>query len=688
MAVGYGTTSGGTLDGTIIKITSAGGDTETDITLGSSNWVGPHYDLVFGGRGATATVEDAGGMVLSVGETWRVTYSMLYTEVDVTDAAEFDSIGPYTGSVNTQYIITCTSGGTVGVEDLIFSYSTNNGADSTGTVTVPATDFPGVPPEQADYAIGSLGMSLRFFSPQQWNTGDSLVFDVTAETEGAIQTIILRDALSADAADDIDLELFIEDTFEFPTAYSTLTATDITITGNAVYTTDILGTEQAHPIFGGKLYADYRELRTATANVLGVVEDISSSSSVLGPAVADNPLGKATNMALTNSGGVAVYYIAVETDDEAGYTAALDVLTENDDIYSLVPLTNDDATKTLFSAHVIERSNEINNQWRITWLTNDEPQIAPIYTELSGGGDILATVTEYSPGNNLAVEATGALFETNGVTAGDTLRINFATDGEGNVTYAEYTVNFVVDEENLVLLAGPAAEITVAVKIEIHRSLTNSQYATALSQHAAQYNSRRTTLVWADNPVETDGTTMELYYVAAALAGQRSGVAPHAPLSQVDLAGVALDPQLGLSRTNLNTIASGGNWIVVKDFSGRVFTRHQLTSYNDPDDINQREQSKTTNLDHISRDFYTNTDDLFGQGNVSPEMLALIRQRLNSLIESISNRPYPAKLGPQMLGAEILELRVDELLRDTVIVEIDPAMPDPLNTLTIQFTVS
>jgi hypothetical protein len=173
------------------------------------------------------------------------------------------------------------------------------------------------------------------------------------------------------------------------------------------------------------------------------------------------------------------------------------------------------------------------------------------------------------------------------------------------------------------------------------------------------------------------------------LAGQRSGVPPHAPLSQVDIAGVFMSPQQNFSRSQLNTIASGGNWIVVKDpTTGRIFTRHQVSTEINPDNLIEREQSITTNVDHISRDFKSNTQDLFGQGNVSPEMLALIRQRTNSVIEEISNRPYTAKIGPQLLGAEIITLRVDELLRDTVLLEIKPNLPIPLNNLIIRLKVS
>lgn len=701
VSLGFSGTGG--LDGTILNITSAGGDTEITATLGSTDYPfvatassaapGPSsgcpdgvYEVPLGARGAILQICDSGDATSpSVGTIWEVTVSQDYTEVDVTNAAEFDTAGPYTGDKNTQYILTITTGGTVGTDDLIINIKTNNGADTEETLTIPASDFP---PASVDYAVGNKGMVLTFVSGTQWNTGDIVTFDVLGESEGEIHTLILRDPVGATAAVSFEADLFVKDTFEFPSEYYTLTGDDITISGSALLITDLLGSPAVPlEIHDGTLYADYRELRTENCNELRSLDRVTQVDDVLGPAVTDNPLSKAVFHGISESGGVAVFYMAICTDDYDGYEQALDILTENDDVYQLHCSTHDQAVKDLMRSHVLERSDQLNNQWRIAWVTNDQPLIKPIYTELANGDDILATVTEFTAGQIRLVEATNALFASNGVKGGDKFRINFSEDASGNVTYDEYTVDRVEDEDTLILLESLPGAITVPVQIEIHREQDNDEYAASLAGDAVQYNTRRVYDVWADNPVEDDGTAMDLLYVAAALAGQRSGVPPHAPLSQVSLTSISLDPQLKMSRTQMNTIAAGGVWIVTKDFDGRVFTRHQVSTVNDPADLNSREQSVTTNLDHISRDFLANTNDLFGQGNVSPEMVSLIRQRINSLIESISNRPYSAKIGPQMLGAEIIGLRIDEVLKDTIIVEIDPALPVPLNELTIFFRV-
>jgi hypothetical protein len=698
--MGFGGLGG--LDGTVLNITSEGNDTETTITLGeaeapfngssssstessSSGCPSGFYEVALGARGALMHICDGGnGSTVALGTVWEVAISQDYTEVDVTESAEFNTTGPYTGDTNTQYIMTVVSGGVVGTQDLIINVKTNNGADAEETSTILASEFP---PAEVAFSVGNKGMTITFVSGTEWNTGDIITFDVFGEAEGPIHTLILRDPIDIDAGISFQVDLFVRDTFQFPPEFTTLTADDITVDGSASYITDLLGTDAAHEIHDGTLYADYRELKTADCNELGSIDRVTNVSSVLGPAVEDNPLAKACFHGLENSGGVAVFYMAICTDDLDGYEAALDILTENDLVHGIVPLSHDQDVKDLAKAHVIERSDNLNNQWRIAWVTNDQPLVKEIYTELANEDDILATVEEFSSGLFRKVVASNALFISNGVKGGDKLRINFSTDAFGVTTYDEYVVDRVEEEDEIVLLTSLPGAITVPVKIEIHRAQDNNEYAASLAADSAQYNTRRVFNVWADTPVESDGSAMDLLYVASALAGQRAGMSPHAPMSQVTVSGISMDPQRKFSRTQLNTIASGGVWIVTKDFSGRVFTRHQLSTVTDPDNLNEREQSPTTNLDHISRDFLANTDDLFGQGNVSPEMVSLIRQRVNSLIESISNRPYPAKIGPQMLGAEIIGLRIDAVLKDTIIVEIDPALPVPLNDLTIYFRV-
>jgi hypothetical protein len=671
----------GGLGGTILTFTSVGGDTST-IELDDSLLIATTYYIPMGVRGAVLELTPGAGSVF-VGEQWSVAISQSYTEADVADDAEFDVTGPYTGEKNTQYQISIVQGGLVGTDDLLVNYTTNNGADIDGQITVPASDFSGSP---VDYALGTLGMVVTFVPAIQWNAGDLVLVDVEAEQEGAIHTLLFKDPIPVVTGIEMDMDLHVVKDVEFPESRYTLTADTITVEGNAFVIDDILGTVEPFAIIRGPLFADYRELNIENCNRVLSISSLTSIDDELGPAVELNPLGLAVDLARRNSGSVDVLYVALCEDSVTGYEEALEVLTENDFAYGLVPLSDDSVVKGMFRDHVLERSNENNNQWRKAWFGNTTSDIKAIETEAPSGGDLMATVEEFGTGLYRRVESLGALFATTGVEAGDTLRINYSLDTEGNDTYDEYIIDRVESEDSLILVSSLPGPITVAVKIEVHRDLNKNEFAEELSLYPATYDTRRINSVYIDGHEDELGNPRPLYYAAAALAGERSGVAPHAPLSQVELEGIYIDQQKKFSRDQLNVIAGGGNWIVVKDFTGRIFTRHQLTT--DMSDLNRQEDSITSNLDHISRDFLANTKDLFGQGNVSPAMVELIRQRVNSLIDKISNRPYPAKIGPQMLDAEILKLEIDPLLRDTINVEIDPDLPVPLNNLIIRFKVS
>jgi len=682
-AVGSGT---GNLNDTVLAISSDNGETEVLVTLTESNYDIPNtrYEVDLGTRGALLQVEDAGAGVLNDNDDWRVTVSQNYTEVDVTAPADVEMTGPYTGAKATQYIITCTSGGTVGTDNLIFAFQTTNGADTSGTIAVNAADFP---PAQVDYAFGNNNMQLSMFDTKQWNTGDVFTFDVASSSEGPTQTIVLRDSIDALAADNMTVNLFAVVTITMDDSNYTLDQNNITVNANATHQSDLLGTVQSLDVHNGVLFADYREQQTADVNTLGVVESVTAVAGLLGPVDPQNPLAQGVFDALSESNGVAVYYMALETDDVEGYTTALDILTESDVVYSIVPLTNDLEVKQLIVSHVDERSNETNNQWRIAWLSNDTPQIKPVYVALGNDDDLEATVENFGINGAKFVVSAGSLFVTNGVQPGDKLRINFDNSDPENPTYDEFVIDSVT-EDDLLLLTPLAAPIAVAVKIEIWKDLTNSEYAADIAAYSSAFDNRRVRAIWADNPVNADGSPRELFYLCAALAGLRSGAAPHAPLSEVTVSSILLDPVLKFGRTDLNVMASGGTWLVVKDNVGRVYTRHQLTTTANPDNLPEREDSITTNLDHISREFYDGTRDLIGQGNISPDMLSLISSRIKNISLTIESRYYSAILGPQLLGLEVVEIKQDEVLRDTVIVRLVPTLPVPLNQLDIYLTVS
>jgi hypothetical protein len=694
LQVGTGTDSGGTMDNTILYVTSLGNDVPQTVTFDATTWNGAGYDVPLGARGGTVEIVDAAGTV-SVGDYWTVVISMDYIEVDVADPSEFDTIGPYTGDKDTQYVLTVTGGGTIGTDDITFNITTNNGADANVTITSLATDWAAVP-AFVDYPFGNNGMTLRIYrlvsaAAAQYNTGDIVVFDVVGEQEGAIETLILRDLVSATTGDDLDITLMAEQTVEMDEVYRTLTQDNITIFANATSTVNLLGTTQAHKIFYGLMFADYRELDiAAVGNGLQFIDSISDIGDLVGSVDELNPLGCAVNYALLNSAGTGVYFIATAGDSYSAYESALDILTESRVVYSLVPLSNDEDIKELFEAHVLEQSTSANNQWRRAIVTNPTQSVQPQYVSQPNGNDLLVTISDIGPGLNdfRDFQVAGGTLVTQGVEPGDTLRTNYSTDAEGNVTFDEYIIDAIIDESNGRLLTGPPAAITVGIKGEFWRQLTNAEYAQALAQYPAKYDERRVTSLWADNPINSVGETIDLYYLCAAIAGQRSGVAPHQPLSRAAVAGADLSPVYNFSKNDADTVSSGGNWQIKKDpTTAVVATAHQLTSIIDPDDLIRREESITTNIDYISRDLYNNLDDLYGQGNVSDRMIQLIRTRIHVRNEYIRSLPYTDKIGPQITDVEIISIEVHPTLKDTIIVEIDYTVPSPLNVLRVNMNI-
>jgi len=299
----------------------------------------------------------------------------------------------------------------------------------------------------------------------------------------------------------------------------------------------------------------------------------------------------------------------------------------------------------------------------------------------------MVTIEEYGAGQYRKVVADNALFIAGGVLAGDLLRINFDENGEG---YDEYVIDRIVDEETLILVAGPAAPVVVAIQAAVWREYTADQYATALAAYPTKYNSQRFLSVYIDGNQNSDGTEQELYYAACRVAGQRSAMAPHQPQSRVVLPYSYIQPVWKFSRTQMNTIAAGGNWIVVKDYTGSIYTRHQITTWTDPDELLKRETTFQVNADSISYEIKDVVDSLFGRGNATPEMINLIRQNVRSQIETISGRQWSDLLGSQISGYTINYIRIHPTNRDTIEVDIDFELPAPLNNLTfnLNFSVS
>ena len=600
---------------------------------------------------------------LVVGDYWVVEVEQAYSLPSPASG------GTYMGIQDTTYLLEITQGGTVGTDIIKFRPSTTDGYDGGSEVSVTAAGA---------YTVGNYGVTITFHSGEQYVKGDVYLIVAEAQGKGACKTLVLADKLTGvTTTTPLAVTLGLEDTFELDDAEWTASASSITVAAGATHNASYLGVDQSFDILSGDLYMEYREALIANVNLVSSLSSTTDVEDVLGPVTPENPLAMMVTAALMGAAGTEVYYIATAGNDPEDYSAALDKLTEVGESYSLVPYNTSREVADLVEAHVEEMSSPTNSLFRILWRGLDIERLSALYDEADDGTALLATL------NGTQLLSSNSAFITNGVEPGDLVRINYHQDGVGNVVYDTYTVDEVVAEDEIKLLSGPSSPLTPARKMEVWRNATLDQYADDISAEAIHHDNRRVTCVWSEPIGMLGHDDVSLAYLAALEAGMRSAGAPHQPMSLMTVPYITMDVQTNFGSGQLNHMAGNGVWLVVQDVDGTIYNRHQVTT--DPSDVFKREQSVTTNLDHIARDYKAAVSDLYGKGNVSEEMLRLIEGRVDSTTSAIMSRTYSDIIGPQMDSIEITRLEVDPVLRDQVWVEMDIVLPVPMNHLVLKF---
>jgi hypothetical protein len=373
----------------------------------------------------------------------------------------------------------------------------------------------------------------------------------------------------------------------------------------------------------------------------------------------------------------------------------LDKLTGRDDVYSLVPLTQDKDVQDAFEAHCLGESTPENGRWRICWLNKPAETVLPVVSvsAVDGVSPVLATIlddpdavgTQYT-----IVTSVGQEFLTAGVRPGDAVRALYQGDGFGNFAYSEFLVDAVVNNETIRLFSGPAAAVNVPSKIEIWRTLTRTETADNLATFPGLFRSRRAYLVWPDL-IGNGGRTVPGYFLCCSLAGLRSGVLPHQGLTNVQILGWddLTRTTKFFTATQLNVMAASGWWIVTRDpRDGTVFTRHELSTDDQTNNLKRR-QMVTTNVDYISFTFLNRLKGFIGRGNATPTMLDIVRSEVIAVIEGFKNTIISRLLGPQLLASTFIKsIRIHPTLKDRILIIIDLDVPLSLDNIELHLQVN
>ncbi len=287
--------------------------------------------------------------------------------------------------------------------------------------------------------------------------------------------------------------------------------------------------------------------------------------------------------------------------------------------------------------------------------------------------DSLTSGTQYT-----IVNVDGGTFITDGVVAGDELRALYTADGFGGQGYTAYTIDAVLSEEEVRLVSGPDAPVTVASHIEVWHNLSVAEQVADWGTRTQARSNHRVTSVFPPNPGR-DGVRVPSYYLACSLAALRGASAPHQGLTNAEV--LDWDDLKEASQTfaaHLDTVANYGGYIVTQSPAGQIYIRKQLTT--DLSDTKHAEDSATSNFDSCSFFFKDLMAPKVGRSNVVDSNLDGIRADLLAGITQLRTEGFTDLLGAQ-IGPEsvVVYVRRHATLLDKVVAKVNLDLPIPLN---------
>lgn len=417
-------------------------------------------------------------------------------------------------------------------------------------------------------------------------------------------------------------------------------------------------------VHSGQIYVSYKALRTDIANELLIFNSLTEVQDQLGEISTENPLAYGVAKALANT-TVSVFAMPIESDDFNGYASAFNTLAA-EDVYFIVPLTNDQAVIGLLPGHVDSLSKPEVKKWRMAIVSPDLPSEISI---TSGTGDVTNGVLYDSNAQFLTDVGTGTDYSYY-------VRIN-GTD---------YKVSSVINN-NKIQLETPYPPDATGVNYEVVMKVeTKADMLKVLKANIEGIRHRRMVAIFPHVLVDENGEEVPGYYGAAALAGLLSGLPSHKPATFMGLGGFKRAPMADLSYftdDELNEIAGYGYLILTQDTrTSPIYIRHQITT--DPTSDYTREISATRTIDYLSVIFENAIKPFIGRYNLIDEVVEMIKDTLKMTAKVLMSLTT-AFIGPPLTDFKLG--KVQKVTATTLEVEVEVQIPMPLNYVILRIVV-
>jgi len=444
-----------------------------------------------------------------------------------------------------------------------------------------------------------------------------------------------------------------------------------------------------------QVYMSMRYFMPDLANQVVLVRSIADlNDMVSGPVIPDNPLKYAAYHALNNGLGSQVLLTGVvDPTDLEEWRKVTDLISERDDVFSVMPLSmGDHAVNDLFYEHILEMNEDETAKERMLYLIAHDKELIPILTNdrqqpVTGK---LSVETSVGSSRYAAYTATsdGIDFLTAGVKPGDTLRTHFDYDYSGQDIWSEYTIDEVINAATLRLRSDPGGitEDQVPMAFEIWRSQSNDDYADSIAETAG-YDNKLVIYIYSNN-ADPDYSPIG---PAATLLGLIGAVVPHQGVTWYPLESVSADNWTNrFSNKQLNHMAGNGVLIISKHTDGYVCARHAVTTSKSPLSANPRtsltikmtEEMFVRNALLVKKEFRSAIKGFNGVTNITQGTKVAILANINMKADQLKrDADYPQLGGRILSGPDDLEIRQHALYTDHLVVSGRVSGPVPLKVL-------
>lgn len=452
-------------------------------------------------------------------------------------------------------------------------------------------------------------------------------------------------------------------------------------------------TDTAAQVVSATVYLSYRALRRDIANDFLTITSQSNAEAKIGSVNINNPMSVAASLIASAVSDMSYRILPIETDDANGYRQALDILSTNEDIYVIVPLTNDKDVISAYASHCTTLSEPEKSKWRIMYASQEMPS-TKVMVEINDG-----QLVKGSTDTECYIKDTASgMFVTNNARVTDFVDIYNASNSyqyslqiievlnESVVTCS--TTKWMRTSEGYSELED---KVTVAsqeaVKYEVVRVLDTQGVADAISGIADSFKNKRLRLVYPDTIMLNINSVSEMvpsYYLCVTLGAMRAGYPPHQGFSTIGLSGISrvLRANNMFSDDQLADMAGNGVFWVVQDTPEELpYVLYQTTT--DNTQLETAEDSCVAVVDYASRYLKINLKNVLGRYNVNTISVNYVKTVINSVLDDMTSTSYQY-IGPILTGAELLKVETEgDKIKPTVHIEI----PYPVNGVDVTLQV-